>query len=117
MGGFTQSQKKKIMERDGYLCVPHAGTCGGGLVVHHRANRGMGGRKSADTLSNGLTVCSDWNARVEADSALAEQARGYGWKIPTSWPPEHASIYYPVLGRNFYLDDDGGMRGTEDVPF
>lgn len=116
--GFSSKQKMLIFERDDWECVPHAGGCGGDLVAHHRANRGMGGCGSADRVSNGLTVCSGWNFLVEADARVAEVARSRGWKISKALPPDKIPVFYPESDELFLLDDEGGREVfTDDVPF
>jgi hypothetical protein len=96
--GFTNADKLIILERDG-MCVPHAGSCGGDLVIHHRAGRGMGGSRKANTLANGLTVCNQWNVAAESDADLAERARVNGWKVARNGRarPEDVPVWVPWL--------------------
>lgn len=87
MVGFSAAVKRQVFRRD-KECVPCTvkyGVCVSGheaLVVHHRANRGMGGSPSADTVENGLLVCSSWNFLVESSASKADEAREHGWKVP-----------------------------------
>ncbi|HMA78398.1 MAG TPA: hypothetical protein VKP88_04700 [Candidatus Paceibacterota bacterium] len=68
----------KLRERDG-----HCWHCGatGGLVPHHRRNRGMGGSKLLDRLDNLMMVCSFYNGAMESDSTVAAKAREHGHKL------------------------------------
>lgn len=119
MTGFTESQKRTVRERD-QVCVPHRGAeflCSGELVLHHRKNRGMGGSKFANTLSNALLVCSKWNVDAESDSAVANEARARGWKLSSFQNPLLCPVFYPGEGL-FLLDDAGGRTPfVDDVPF
>jgi hypothetical protein len=51
------------------------------LVIHHRANRGMGGSKILDTTQNLILVCSDYNNLMESDPDVANRARDDGHKL------------------------------------
>lgn len=124
--GFTATQKRDIFARD-QVCVPHQGSefeCSGDLVAHHRVNRGMGGSKKANRVSNGLAVCSAWNYAVEQDARLAAVARFNGWKLKSYDDPASEAVYYPADDNWYLLDDDGNRTLTtpneeifEDVPF
>jgi hypothetical protein len=103
-----------ITKRDGHRCA----MCGDDnetLVPHHRANRGMGGRRSLDRLSNLLWLCSLENGAIESEPELAAIARSKGIKISGHDEPSHVPIHHAVHGR-VLLDDDGGTHGQE-VPF
>lgn len=109
MAGFTDKQKRLIVERDG-VCVPHGGLCGTPeeyLVCHHRANRGHGGFKAANHVANGLAVCGAWNSDAEAFEPLMRQAYDNGWKLRRYEVPSDSPVYYPHIGDWFELDDDG----------
>ncbi len=110
MAGFTAADKTVILQRD-QMCVPHAGSCGGELVVHHRVNRGMGGSKRANTVPNGLTVCATWNTAVESDAVLAERARTMGWKVRRHGPPPgEVPVWVPWLSAWVLLTPGGDYR-------
>ena len=103
-----------ITARDGHRCA----LCGDDndtLVPHHRAGRGMGGRRSLDRLSNLVWLCSLENGAVESDPELAVFARLKGIKISSHDEPSHAPIIHAVHGR-VLLDDYGNTHGQE-VPF
>jgi len=103
--------------RDGRRCAWHfAGACNPDtLVPHHRANRGMGGSKSKDRISNLVWLCSSMNGLVESDPDYAEAARKRGIKISSHDDPSHVLIQHAVHGR-VLLDDFGGVT-REEVPF
>lgn len=106
MSGFTPAQRRKIMDRDVH-CIPHSGTCGGPLVIHHRRNRGIGGDPTADVVSNGLVVCDGFNTAMEQSAGLAEHARTRGWKLRSYMDPHEALVFIPELDRYVTLDDHG----------
>ena len=97
--------------RDGNVCA-FTGVESDRLVPHHRANRGHGGSRAGNTLSNLVLVDSIVNGRFEDD--LAPVAREFGFKIsryavPASIPLKHA-IHGWVL-----LDDYGNRVCLDSV--
>jgi len=102
--------------RDGHRCAWHpANICDPEtLVPHHRANRGMGGRKTLDRLSNLVWLCSEINGLIEDIEAFAETARLYGIKISSHAEPSHETLFHAVHGRCL-LDDDGGVHHGIEV--
>ena len=102
-----------LVARDGHRCA----MCGADddtLVPHHRANRGMGGRRSLDRLSNLVWLCAVENGLVESDPEMAAIARAKGIKISSHDEPSHVPIVHAVHGR-VLLDDDGRTHGQEVV--
>lgn len=93
--------------RDGHLCASCA-VDDETLVPHHRANRGMGGRKSLDRLSNLVWLCSEDNGLIESDPVAASNARLAGLKISGHDEPSHVPIVHAVHGR-VLLGDDGSV--------
>lgn len=113
MGAVPKSLLKQLDARDGHACA----LCGlddGTLVPHHRANRGMGGRRSLDRLSNLVWLCSLDNGLVEDDADHARLARTRGLKISSHDEPSHAPIVHAVHGRCL-LADDGAVHTGEVV--
>lgn len=99
--------RKRVFERDGGRCV----ACGTeyGLTIQHRANRGAGGSKSAESMENYLLMCWHENTALEASSSFARKGRAYGWKCPRNQvtPPGDVPVWYSVERAWFYLDSDG----------
>jgi len=76
---MTYKQFSKLLERDGGRCY-HCGAAGDNLVPQHRINRGMGGSKERERLSNIITLCSIVNGLLESDADVARLGRDKGWK-------------------------------------
>jgi len=103
-----------ITKRDGHRCA----ICGDDnetLVPHHRAGRGMGGRRSLDRLSNLVWTCSLENGLMESDPEFAVIMRTKRIKISSHDEPSHVWLFHAVHGR-VLLDDDGGVH-TQEVVF
>ena len=102
--------------RDGHVCA----MCGledDTLVPHHRANRGMGGRRSLDRMSNLVWLCSSDNGLVESDADAAKEARDRGIKISSHAEPAHVLIRHAVLGVGYLLDLPPWFEAHGDPPF
>lgn len=126
MPSFSRSQKLAVMKRDG-CCVPctvmygrcqhsnpDAGPEDSGLVIHHRAGRGMGSARSLNVVSNGLATCYAMNDRVERDAALAGQWRAHGWLLSRNALAQPRDVPVDVITggvqRRVLLDDEGSYR-------
>lgn len=95
---------KKYEARDTHC--PHCGIGVPYLVPHHRKNRGMGGSKLLDTPSNILLVCALLNGAMEQQSAVAEDARRFGWKLESWQDPLVVPVYDAITGFLYRLKDD-----------
>ena len=75
--------KGLIRRRDEGICW-HCGT-DVDTTIHHRRNRGMGGDKThnqvSDRPSNLLTICQHYNFLMESDINAIREARDNGWKL------------------------------------
>ena len=97
-------------ERDGHRCV----SCGslGPLQYQHRAVEGMGGRKAAPRLDEGLTSCALCNPEYERK--LQPVALVRGWKVPTWVRDQGIAFRVPVFfaweGRWCVLGTAGGRE-------
>ena len=111
--GFTAKQIQAVRERDHNSCAWHGQACGEeSLVGHHRANRGAGGRKSMNVLSNCVLLCSATNGLIESNTDAAIQARVLGIKISSHADPDAEPITHAVHGKCF-LNDDGTVTSAE----
>lgn len=105
------SDIQKLRERDQWCW--HCGAYSD-LVPHHRANRGMGGNKSFDTLQNVILVCAVYNGLMESDAAVANEARDLGHKLS-----KYQSPTQPVFdnwGKAWYLLDEKGNKAVTEPP-
>ena len=99
--------RERVFERDGGRCVACGTTYG--LTLQHRANRGMGGGKNAECMSNYLTLCHHDNVQLEASAGFARKGRAYGWKCPRNQvtPPADVPVWFVFERAWFFLDSDG----------
>lgn len=106
--GFTKRQRDIIWERDGGVCV-WTGVDTGRLIIQHRSNRGMGGSKSANRISNGVLLDSLLNGLIESDPTYQAEAIRRGIKISLHADPLEVAVDHAVHGL-VYLNDEGGIR-------
>lgn len=112
MGRITQAQYQKLLQRDSFC--PHCGSDGGELIVHHRLNRGMGGKNNlADTPSNLMILCSLANGLIESDNKLAQLARDYGWKLRAGQQPENTPVFFDGIW--YLLNNSYGKTEAQTV--
>ena len=97
----------QLRARDGDVCA-WSGVETDTLVPHHRANRGAGGFKGADRLSNLVLVDSIANGRFEAD--LQDKAKLLGFKISRYADPESIPLFHKVGGWVMWKDDGSEIR-------
>jgi hypothetical protein len=103
---------RQLEQRDGHACAM-CGVDDETLVPHHRANRGIGGRRSLDRLSNLVWLCSLDNGRIESDAGWAAEARALGIKISSHDEPSHVPMIHPRHGRCLLADDGTVHTGLE----
>lgn len=96
----------------------HCWHCGSmtNLVVHHRANRGMGGSKILDTAQNLIVVCRDYNNLMESDADVAAESRQLGHKLGRYASPS-SPVYDAFFQRWYFLDTKGGKTPTDPPQF
>ncbi len=111
MGRMRPKDFAVVLERDGYRCA-HCGCGGDTLIPNHRANRGHGGSKVAERLSNVVTMCARANTDIESDAGAAAEARRYGWKLSRWEDPAVVPVYDLGLDAWYVLDDNGGRTET-----
>lgn len=111
---MRQKLRDLIWARDGGVCW-HCGR-EDNLVIHHRANRGMGGSPAQDRASNCLLVCNEFNIQMESYLPAAREARDRGLKISREASPVHTPIRR-FDNREFLLDDFGKIHEINEVEF
>ena len=84
------------------------------LVPQHRANRGHGGHKAGNRLSNGVLLDSLINGQIEADAGLQAEAVRRGVKVSRYANPLLVPVLLAAHGW-VLLDDDGGFTTVEEI--
>ena len=112
MTGFTKRQVALMRLRDDNRCA-WTGETSDRLIPQHRANRGAGGSKLANRLSNGVLLDSLINGQIEADATLQAEAVRRGVKVSRYADPLLVPVDHAVLGL-VLLDDDGGFTTVEE---
>ena len=108
---MTSDRLKRMVEKRDKYCW-HCGT-EYDLVIHHRQNRGMGGRgKSLDRIDNLLLVCSTYNIAMESDAGVASQARDFGHKLQ-SWNLFSDPVFDQFDLSWWILSEDGSKIRTQ----
>lgn len=102
-----------VRSRDAYCW--HCGATSN-LVVHHRANRGMGGSKLLDTAQNLILVCQSYNGLMESDPDVAAESRELGHKLSRYSSPT-SPVFDAWKQAWFLLDLKGGKLETEAPQF
>lgn len=112
MSRLTDRDRLAVYDRDGNACVK----CGTNwsLSIQHRANRQMGGDRTArkglrgvkDNFANLLTMCWPHNAALESDSKLRDEAIEFGWKLSQADTPREVPVFYPMFGQWRLLEND-----------
>lgn len=82
------------------------------MIPHHRANRGMGGRKSLDRIDNLMLVCAEYNGLMESDAGIAMQARDFGHKLQ-SWNLFSDPVFDQFDMSWWILTEDGSKIPTQ----
>ena len=108
--GFTTEQKAVVMFRDFELCPMCYSKA---ETVNHRANRGAGGFKAANTLSNACAICHRCNGLIESDAEFAELARRRGVKLSKYDDPETAPYFHPMFRLWVLLEPSGDYTFTD----
>ncbi len=107
---MTSDRLRRMVEKRDKYCW-HCGT-DTDLIPHHRANRGMGGRKSLDRIDNLMLVCSIYNGLMESDAAIAMQARDFGHKLQ-SWNLFSDPVFDQFDMSWWILSEDGSKIRTQ----
>jgi hypothetical protein len=93
-----EALKVQARRRDGEACVVCGVHVGSGGNVHHRRNRGMGGSRAANVVSNLVTACGSPTEGCHGLLTLRPweiDAETNGWVLPTNGSIDPATV--PVL--------------------
>lgn len=106
--GFTPEQKAIALFRDWYKCA----MCGApAREVNHRANRGHGGFRAANVLSNACAICWLCNGLLEdrgSDSTeFGRLAVDRGVKLSRYDDPRTVEYFHPGYRMRVLLLDSG----------
>lgn len=122
---LPRKTRDQVLERDSHTCAVRGPHClGEAQVAHHRANRGAGGSKSLDGMSNLIASCSPCNGWIEDSSGdVRAELERRGVRVRSD--STHAktalrALVIPVLypdGERYYLDDYGGRERVDSQPF
>lgn len=85
------------------------------LVPQHRANRGMGGSRKANTLSNVVLLESRINSLIESDPEWQAEAVRRGIKVSKFADPRMVPVEHAVHGL-VWLTDDGRAVDVQPEP-
>lgn len=109
--------KGQARRRDGNSCVVCGVYVGDGGNVHHRRNRGMGGSRAANVISNLVTVCGTPSSGCHG--LLTERpweidAEWNGWMLPTNGNIDPSFVPVRVAWLGWCLPTaDGSWRVIE----
>ena len=90
--------KAQARRRDNNACVVCGVFVGDGGNVHHRRNRGMGGSKAANVISNLVVACGSPSSGCHGlltNRPWEIDAEWHGWVLPTNGNQDPATV--PVL--------------------
>lgn len=90
--------KAEARRRDGDCCVKCGVVLNGSGNVHHRRNRGQGGSRKANVISNLITLCGTPTSLCHGDVTLKPyecDAYDNGWRLSTNGTTDPATV--PVL--------------------
>lgn len=90
--------KAQARRRDNHTCVVCGVAVGDGGNVHHRRNRGMGGSKAANVISNLVVACGSPTEGCHGLLTLTPweiDAERNGWVLPTNGHQDPGGV--PVL--------------------
>ena len=102
---MTSKEFEKYLKRDFYHCL-HCGVNDGTLVPQHRLNRGMGGSKARDVPSNIVTMCSEFNWKIESEFLAQSKAKRMGWKLESWQDPLTTPVWDVISGEWYVLSND-----------
>lgn len=111
--------KRQARTRDLDTCVRCGVVLAGGGNVHHRRNRGMGGSRKANVISNALTLCGTPTSGCHGSVTLRPweiDAERYGWVLPTNGTADPATVPVMVAWLGWaYPTADGSWQVVDDI--
>lgn len=87
--------KAEARRRDRDCCVKCGVFLNGGGNVHHRRNRGQGGSRKANVISNLITLCGTPTSLCHGDVTLKPyecDAYANGWRLSTNGKDDPATV-------------------------
>lgn len=103
------------------VCGHLVDRAGDGWSVHHRQNRGMGGRRGAaravsNSPANLVLVCGSGTSGCHGDitEGRIPDARRFGYVIPTNATVDHATVPIRTPFGWRLLDHEGGYTDLPD---
>lgn len=107
--------KAEARRRDGDCCVKCGVALNGSGNVHHRRNRGIGGSRKANVISNLIILCGTPTTLCHGEVTLEPEecdAFGNGWRLSTNGKEDPATVPVNVkrLGWALPLADGSWLR-------
>ena len=116
MTATSRKALRQLVARDGHVSA-WTGEDVPELVPQHRLNRGMGGSRQLDRVSNLVWIESEINGLIEADPEWAKEAEDRGIKLRSWQLPENVPVTF-ADGRKLWLTRDGRkISWNEDTDF
>ena len=106
----SKPMRERIIKRDNHQCW-HCQEVEA-ISLQHRRNRQMGGSKLLDRADNLMVLCSAMNGLIESNSAAANQARDFGWKL-SSWEDFTRPVFNANELKWYQLDINGGKQEVD----
>jgi hypothetical protein len=111
--------KAQARRRDNDTCVKCGVILNGSGNVHHRRNRGQGGSRKANVISNLITLCGTPTSGCHGEVTLKPwdcQAAAYGWVLSTNGTTDPATepVMVAWLGWALPLPEGTWLR-VDDV--
>lgn len=111
--------KAEARRRDGDCCVKCGVVLNGSGNVHHRRNRGQGGSRKANVISNLITLCGTPLTLCHGEVTRKPEecdAFGNGWRLSTNGKTDPATEPVNVAWLGWALPlTDGTWQVIEDL--
>jgi hypothetical protein len=111
--------KRQARARDLDTCVRCGVVLAGGGNVHHRRNRGEGGSRKANVISNLILLCGSPISGCHGDVTLKPydcDAFANGWRLSTNGTTDPATVPVMVAWLGWaYPTADGSWQVIDDI--